>query len=358
MSSSIGENLRLTIFGQSHSPAIGMTLEGIPAGFTLNREELARFLRRRAPGRNAWSTPRKEADEPEFLCGLVGDTTCGTPLTAIIRNTNTRSEDYELLKRVPRPGHADYTAEIKYGGFQDASGGGHFSGRLTAPLCVAGGICAQYLAQHGISVLAHIRSIGEIQDEGDPLTSVADKDFPALSDEKGERMKTLIAEVRAEGDSVGGVVECAVTGLPAGLGDPIFGGMENRISALVFGIPAVRGVEFGDGFEAAKLRGSQHNDGYRMKDGRVTPVSNHAGGILGGITNGMPLIFRAAFKPTPSIARTQQSVDLRTGENRELNVPGRHDPCIVPRAVPCVEAAAAIAVTDALLGWRNPVMEP
>ena len=353
MSSSIGENLRLTLFGQSHSPAVGMTLEGFPAGFTLNPDTLARFLARRAPGRNAWSTPRKEADAPEFLSGLVGNTTCGVPLTAVIRNTNTRSADYSLLRMIPRPGHADYTAEIKYGGHQDSAGGGHFSARLTAPLCVAGGICLQYLAERGIRVQAHIFSIGEIPDEGDPLISAVENEFPTLSAERGERMKALIAEKRAEGDSVGGVVECIVTGIPAGLGDPIFGGMENRISQIVFGIPAVKGIEFGDGFEASRRTGSENNDAWILRDGQVRTETNHAGGILGGITNGMPLVFRAAFKPTPSIARTQRSVNLETGEETELEVPGRHDPCVVPRAVPCVEAAAAFAVTDALLGRKR-----
>ena len=353
MSSTIGENLRLTLFGQSHSPAVGMTLEGLPAGFAFDPEALSRFLARRAPGRNAWSTPRKEADEPEFLSGLVGNTTCGTPLTAIIRNTNTRSGDYSLLKAVPRPGHADYPAEIKYSGFQDAAGGGHFSARLTAPLCVAGGICLQFLAREGIRIQAHIASIGSIRDEGDPFASVAEKEFPTLSDARGAEMRALIAEKREAGDSIGGVVECTVTGLPAGLGDPIFGGMENRISALVFGIPAVKGIEFGDGFAAAGHTGSENNDPYILRDGQVRTETNHAGGILGGITTGMPLVFRAAFKPTPSIAREQRSVNLETLEETTLRVPGRHDPCVVPRAVPCVEAAAALAVTDALLGRRR-----
>ena len=353
MSSSIGENLRLTIFGQSHSPAVGMTLEGIPAGFTIDMEALGRFLARRAPGRNAWSTPRKEADAPEFLSGLVGNTTCGAPLSAIIRNTNTRSGDYELLKTVPRPGHADYTAEIKYGGHQDAAGGGHFSGRLTAPLCAAGGICLQYLEKHGIRIRARILSIGTVTDPAPFTESVAEKEFPAEGDAAGEEMKAAIARARAEGDSVGGIVECVAEGLPAGLGDPMFGGMENRISAIVFGIPAVKGIEFGDGFEAARRTGSENNDAYTAEDGTIHTLTNHAGGILGGITSGMPLVFRAAFKPTPSIAKTQRSVNLETGEDTELSVPGRHDPCIVPRAVPVIEAAAALAVTDALLGRRK-----
>ena len=351
MSSSIGENLRLTLFGQSHSAAIGMTLEGLPAGFTFDPEELGRFLARRAPGRNAWSTPRKEADLPEFLSGLVGNTLCGTPVTAVIRNSNTRSEDYSGLRDVPRPGHADYPAEIRYRGYQDYAGGGHFSGRLTAPLCVAGGLCLQFLARQGIRVSAHIDTLGGIRDEGDPTKETVGADFPTLSEARGQEMKDLIARVKAEEDSVGGTVECAVTGLPAGLGDPIFGGMENRIAALAFGIPAVKGIEFGAGFRVAEMRGSENNDAYDLSEGRVVTVTNHAGGILGGITTGMPLLFRVALKPTPSIARPQQSVNLRTGERTELRVPGRHDPCVVPRAVPCVEAAAALAVTDAFLAF-------
>ena len=238
MSSSYGENIRLTIFGQSHSPAIGMTLEGIPAGNRIDMEALRKFLGRRAPGGASWSTPRKEADLPEFLGGLVDDTTCGAPLAAIIHNTNTKSSDYEELRRVPRPGHADLTAQIKYGGFQDVSGGGHFSGRLTAPMCIAGGICRQLLAKEGISVMARVLSVGDIKDEGVFSEPLDDKLFPVVSDTQGEKMKELIDAVRAEGDSIGGVIECVVTGLPAGLGDPMFDGMENRIAQIVFGIPA------------------------------------------------------------------------------------------------------------------------
>ncbi len=355
MSSSYGENLKLTIFGQSHSPAIGVTIEGIPAGERIDFEELAAFLRRRAPGQNAWSTARKEADAPEFLSGLVGNTTCGTPLTAVIRNSDTRSKDYSNLTVTPRPGHADYTASVKYFGAQDYAGGGHFSGRLTAPLCVAGGICLQLLKHEGITVISRLASIGGIADEGELTATTAEKDFPTVDTARGERMRAAIAQARAEGDSLGGVVECAVLGLPAGLGDPMFDGMENRIAALVFGIPAVKGLEFGAGFAAAALRGSENNDAFAVKDGRIVTVTNRCGGILGGITTGMPLTFRAAFKPTPSIARPQQSVNLRTGEEETLRIVGRHDPCIVPRAVPVVEAAAAIAVYDALLARRKAV---
>ena len=343
-----GEVLELSIFGQSHSPAIGMSLSGLPAGFAIDMDELSAFLRRRAPGQNAWSTPRKEADAPEFLSGLVGNVTCGAPLSAIIRNTNTRSQDYQNLIDVPRPGHADYTAQVKFGGFQDVAGGGHFSGRLTAPLCIAGGICKQLLHEKGIEVMARIDAIAGIRDTAEFDAPVAQKDFPATSDEAAGKMKAAIAQARAEEDSVGGVIQCRMLGVPAGLGEPMFGGLENRISQLVFAIPAVKGIEFGLGFEAAKLRGSENNDAYRMKNGSVVTETNHCGGILGGISNGMPIVFRAAVKPTPSIGKPQNSVRLSEKQNEVLHIHGRHDPCIVPRAVPCMEAAAAIAIFDAL----------
>lgn len=353
MSSSYGENLRIHIFGESHGPAVGVTVEGIPAGERVDLEELQRFLDRRAPGRSAWSTPRKEADIPEFLSGLREGRTCGTPLTAILKSANTRSGDYDALRDVPRPGHADYTAWVKYGESRDSRGGGHFSGRLTAPLCVAGGICLQLLAREGITIISRVAAIGGVRDEGELTASTAEKAFPTVSDSAGEAMRSAIAAARAEGDSLGGVIECAVLGLPAGLGDPMFDGMENRIAAAVFGVPAVKGIEFGAGFTAAGLRGSENNDAFSVENGRIITDSNHCGGILGGITDGMPLTFRAAVKPTPSLARPQQSVDLKTGEIVPLTVTGRHDPCIVPRAVPCLEAAAAIAVYDALLARRK-----
>ena len=333
MNSSYGDNIRITIFGQSHAPAIGVTIEGLPAGFTVDRAALQAFLDRRAPGRDPTATARREADEPEFLSGLVGDVTCGAPLTAIIRNANTRSQDYEELRAVPRPGHADWPAQVRFGGFQDVAGGGHFSGRLTAPLCIAGGIVLQILAQEGVSVQARAERIAG---ETDP-----------------ERQRAAILAAKAAGDSVGGVIAAEVRGLPVGVGDPMFGGLENRIAQAVFGIPAVKGIEFGDGFAASERRGSENNDPYRMVDGKVKPVTNHAGGILGGLSTGEPITFRVAIKPTSSIAIEQDSVNLQTGENARLRVHGRHDPCIVPRAVPCVEAAAALAVYDALLERRK-----
>ncbi len=353
MGNGYGENIKMTIFGQSHAPAIGVTIDGLPSGFEVDMDVLNRFLQRRAPGHNAYSTARREADAPEFIAGLVNGKTCGAPVTAIIRNSNTRSQDYEPLKDTPRPGHADYTARVKYGESRDYAGGGQFSGRLTAPLCIAGGLCLQLLAREGIAVISRILSIGGVRDEGALTVPTAEKDFPTVSDAAGERMKARIAEAKAAGDSVGGVIECAVLGLPAGLGDPMFGGMENRIASIVFGIPAVKGVEFGAGFAAADMTGSENNDAFCVRNGRVETLTNNAGGILGGITNGMPLTFRAAFKPTPSIAMEQRSVDMNTLEEKRMVVMGRHDPCIVPRAVPCVEAAAAVAVYDALLAQRK-----
>lgn len=355
MSSTYGENLKLTIFGQSHSAAIGMTLDGIPAGLPVDFDELQVFLNRRAPGQNNWSTPRKEGDRPEFLAGILDGFTCGAPIAAVIHNTNTRSGDYANLKDCPRPGHADYTAQIKYGGFQDAAGGGHFSGRLTAPLCIAGGLCKQWLAERGIRVAARIASIAGVTDDFEvntlnPQLDLIGTDFPVFSPDAGARMREKIAEARSECDSVGGIIECYITGVPAGLGEPMFGGVESRIAQIVYGVPAVKSVEFGIGAEAANLRGSQCNDTFTVANGNISTLTNNAGGILGGITNGMPLIFRAAIKPTPSIARPQQSVSLRNAQEQVLVVKGRHDPCIVSRAVPVIEAAAAIALFDLLLG--------
>ena len=352
MSSSFNGNIKFTIFGQSHSPAIGVTVEGLPAGFEPDMSELERFMQRRAPGRNEFSTPRSEADVPEFISGLFDGRLCGTPLTAIIKNTNTRSGDYSELKYKPRPGHADFTAGERYNNAQDYTGGGHFSGRLTAPLCIVGGLCLQLLRAEGISVVTRIAELGGVADKGE-ICSTADKPFPVVNDECGEKMKAAILSAKAEGDSVGGIIECAVSGCPAGIGDPMFGGMENRISSLVFGIPAVKGIEFGAGFDAAKMLGSENNDPFAVENGNIITKTNNCGGILGGITTGMPIVFRAAVKPTPSIAREQDTVDLRTMENTKLTVHGRHDPCIVPRAVPCIEAAAAIAVYDALLEKRK-----
>jgi chorismate synthase len=354
MSSIYGNNLKVSIFGQSHSPAIGVCIDGLPAGFKIDLTELGAFLKRRAPGQNAHSTTRKETDEPEFLSGLVDGVTCGAPLTAVIRNSDTRSGDYDSLKDIPRPSHADFTAYVKYGNARDFRGGGEFSGRLTAPLCIAGGICLQLLRQEGISIAAHIVQIGNVSAKPFDPVNVSENEmrylqkaeFPVLDAETGKQMLAEIEAAKKDGDSVGGIIECCAIGVPAGIGEPIFDGIENRLAAILFGIPAVKGVEFGNGFAAAALRGSENNDAFYMKGDCVQTRTNRHGGILGGITSGMPLLFRAAFKPTPSIAKEQDSVSLSRHENVKLTVTGRHDPCIVPRAVPCVEAAAAIALYD------------
>ena len=323
MSSEFGSLLKISVFGQSHGRAIGVVVDGLPAGEAIDLEELNAFLARRKPGKSHLSTARREADAPVFLSGLENGVTCGAPLCAVIENGDQHSSDYDALQDKPRPGHADYTAFVKWGGQADMRGGGHFSGRLTAPLCIAGGIAKQILSRRGVYVGAHLQSVGTVADALFPLRptkelcdAVAAKPFPVLDDQAGE---------------------------------PMFGGVENRLAAALFGIPAVKGVEFGDGFAAARSRGSENNDPFVMEDGRVQTETNHAGGILGGITSGMPIVLRTAMKPTPSIAQPQRTVSLSAGENAELVIHGRHDPCIAHRAVPVVEAVTAAVLLDLLL---------
>ena len=348
MRANFGEHFKLTIFGESHGSAIGVVVDGLPAGARLDEAYIAGQMARRAPGGDPTATARKEADAVRILSGAMNGRATGAPLCAMIENTNTRSGDYASMAARMRPGHADYAGYVKYRGMNDPRGGGHFSGRLTAPLCIAGGICKQLLHEKGIEVMARIDAVAGIQDTAEFDAPVAQKDFPVTSDEAAGKMKAAIAQARAEEDSVGGVIQCRMLGVPAGLGEPMFGGLENRISQLVFAIPAVKGIEFGLGFEAAKLRGSENNDAYHMENGSIVTETNHCGGILGGISNGMPIVFRAAVKPTPSIGKPQDSVRLSEKQNEVLHIHGRHDPCIVPRAVPCMEAAAAIAIFDAL----------
>lgn len=356
MSSDFGNILRISVFGQSHGRAVGVVVDGLPAGEEIDLEELQRFLDRRRPGTGPLSTARKETDIPEFLSGLEDGRTCGAPLCAVIPNADQRSRDYGELADKPRPGHADVTAWAKWGGHADMRGGGHFSGRLTAPLCVAGGIAKQILARRGVFVGAHLAAAAGISDRSFPLyptaglfSEIAAKPFPVLDDKAGERMRSAILAAKNDLDSVGGVIECAAIGLPPGLGDPMFGGVENRLAAALFGIPAVKGVEFGAGFRAAELRGSENNDPFIMEDGRVRAETNHAGGILGGITTGMPLVLRAAVKPTPSIGKPQKTVCLSSMEAAELTIHGRHDPCVAHRAVPVAEAVTAAVLLDMLL---------
>ena len=361
MATSYGKNINMTVYGGSHDPEIGIRVEGLPEGLSFDLCELRALMKRRAPGQNAYSTARCEADEPIFLSGVETQNgrlvLNGEPLHAIIKNTNQRSSDYDNTTFVPRPSHADFAARMKYGEAVDLRGGGHFSGRLTAPLCILGGICLQLLAEQGIRVATHISSVGTICDDRFDLASVSEKefsllasrsDFPVLNERAGEAMRTLIEEVRSDGDSIGGTLECAAIGLPAGLGEHMFDGVENRISQIVFGIPAIKGIEFGNGFGCSELRGSQNNDPFTIDGDRIVTKTNHAGGILGGMTTGMPLVFRVAVKPTPSIFQAQDSVDMVSMQNTTLQIKGRHDPCILLRAVPVLEAVTSIAIFDLL----------
>ncbi|MBP3886016.1 MAG: chorismate synthase [Olsenella sp.] len=368
MPSTFGSTLRVSVFGQSHSAAIGCVVEGLPSGIAVDTEALELFMSRRAPGRGSWSTPRSEADAVRIVSGLnQGGETCGAPLAMLIENTNVRPGDYDSLRYVPRPGHADFTAWAKWNGNQDASGGGHFSGRLTAPLCAAGAVALQALGLRGVRIGAHLLEVAGITDEAfdaldnspaasqrlrAQLDALADgRTFPVLSQPAGERMVSAIDDARRAEDSVGGIVECVAAGMPRGIGSPMFDGIENMIARAAFGIPAVKGIEFGRGFDVALLRGSENNDPYEMRDGMPTPSTNNAGGILGGISTGAPLLFRLAIKPTPSIARRQRSVNIRTSETEELEIRGRHDPCIAPRAVPVAEAVCALSLLDAILSY-------
>ena len=358
--------MKYTIFGESHGPAIGVVLEGVPAGLELDREAMDRDMARRAPGKDGLSTARRETDRVEILSGLFQGKTTGAPLTMVIQNSDQHSGDYEALRWTPRPSHGDYAGFIQSRGCLDYRGGGHFSGRLTAPLVAAGAVAKQLLAQRGVEVWAHISDIDGFTDDGfilftegdddctqiasrEALEALAGKSFPVLNDEAGEKMQAHILEIKGEKDSVGGDIECAVTGLPAGLGGPDFGrNVEGIFSQYLFAVPAVKAVGFGAGFLFSRLRGSQANDPFAVKDGKVITRSNQAGGINGGITNGMPILFTVTMRPTPSIALPQESVDLRTGEETEIEIKGRHDPCIVHRAVPVIEAAAALAACEVL----------
>ena len=341
------------IFGESHGPAIGVVLEGVPAGLELDLEQVQTELDRRKPGQDPTATTRKESDLVEVLSGVFEGKTTGAPLAMVIRNSDQHSQDYEAIRYTPRPSHGDYAGFIKSKGCLDYRGGGHFSGRLTAPLVAAGAVAKQLLAQRGVWVGAHISSIYGITDasleDTQALKAVAAKAFPVLDDTKGEEMRQAILEAKEEGDSVGGAIECAVTGLPAGLGAPDFGcNVEGIFSQYLFAVPAVKGVDFGAGVAFSLMRGSEANDPFEVRDGQVVTRTNHAGGINGGITNGMPVTFEVTIRPTPSIALPQESVDLRTGEEVEMEIKGRHDPCIVPRAVPVIEAAAALAACAVL----------
>ena len=353
--SSWGNKIKLDVFGASHAKEIGVEIEGLPKGFTIDFDKILKQMERRAPGRSHVATPRKEPDFPIIESGVENFVTTGEKLRMVIKNTNQHSKDYSSLKVCPRPGHADYTAILKYNGELDMSGGGPFSGRLMAPVVFAGEICRQILnKEYGIEIVSHITEIAGVKDSTFADTEITDElytklkndSFPTIDDNAKAKMISEIEDAMKDKDSVGGIVECAVLNMKKGVGGPIFDGVESVISSAMFSIPACKGVEFGIGFDACRLRGSENNDEFCYKDGEVVTKTNNCGGILGGITNGMPLTFKVGFKPTPSISRVQNTVNLETKENTTIEIVGRHDPCIVTRVAPIVEAMAAIAIIN------------
>ena len=347
MSGMWGNKIKVSIFGESHGNAIGINIDGLPSGLELNLDDIAYEMRRRAPGKSPLSTARSEDDIPEILSGYFNGKTTGTPLCAIIRNTNTRSKDYSLLKDVMRPGHADYSGNIRYNGFNDYRGGGHFSGRITAPLVFAGAVCKQILKEKGIIVAAHVKSIKNVKDKSF-IDSTLDLNYLNSLKSFEENMRKEILEAKEDMDSVGGTIECGVFGISAGVGNPFFDSVESTLAHLLFSVPAVKGVEFGRGFELTSMRGSEANDEIYYEGGVVKTKTNNNGGILGGITNGMPIIFTTAIKPTSSIGKKQNTINIGSKENTILKVEGRHDPCIVQRAIPVIEAVTAIAICELL----------
>ena len=357
MSSIWGERLKISLFGESHGSGIGVVIDGFPPGLELDFERIDLEMERRKPNSSAYSTKRKEADKVEILSGLYKGRTTGAPLCGLIRNSDTRSQDYERTSHLARPGHADYTGYVRYEGYNDFRGGGHFSARLTAPLVFAGAIARQYLEAKGIHIGSHIFSIGDVLDVGFDMTHITRKqldhlrnmELPVNDASCGDAYLSVIDEARRMGDSVGGIIETAIIGLPAGLGTPFFGNVEGKLSSILFSIPAVKGVEFGAGFSITGMKGSEANDSFYMDGGQVRTKTNNNGGINGGITNGMPVVFRVALKPTSSIFLVQDTIDIKKMENAKLELKGRHDTCIVPRAVPVVEAACSIALCDLYL---------
>ncbi|GEQ20482.1 chorismate synthase [Clostridium butyricum] len=357
MSGMWGNKLKVSIFGESHGAGIGITIDGLPSGIEIDMEEVLKEMARRAPGKSRLSTARKEGDQPEILSGFFEGKTTGTPLCAVIRNSDQHSKDYGKLKDLMRPGHADYPGFIRYKGFNDYRGGGHFSGRITAPLVFAGAVCKQILNIKGINVGAHVKSIGTIYDKSfdeveltkELLDNLKINELPLLCSEKEEMMRNAILEARSDCDSVGGTIECTVIGIDAGVGNPFFDSVESTLAHLMFSVPAVKGIEFGKGFEMSELRGSQCNDEYYYDGDKVKTYTNNNGGITGGITNGMPILFKVGIKPTPSIAKKQRTIDIEEKKESELIIEGRHDPCIVQRAVPVIEAVTAIGILDLVL---------
>ena len=346
--------MRYSLFGESHGPAIGIVLQNVPSGMEVDMDFIRAQMARRAPGRSPLATARNEKDEVRILSGVFEGRTCGTPLCGVIENTDTRSRDYAATRWLARPGHADFTAHLRYRGFEDYRGGGHFSGRLTAPLVFAGALAKLALKTRGVEVLARIRSIADIEDapldlarpDLEALRAAGKKSFPVVDDARGEDMQKAVLDARADGDSVGGIIECFACGLPAGLGSPDFDeNIETVIARHVFAVPAVKGLSFGAGFGFASMRGSEANDAFVPGEHPTTRTNNN-GGINGGISNGMPVVFSVVIKPTPSIGREQDTEDMRTHEAAKLVINGRHDPCILSRAVPVIEAACALALTE------------
>jgi len=354
MSGMWGNNLKISIFGESHGVGIGITIDGLPAGFEINIDYVMKEMERRAPGMSKLSTARKEGDKPEILSGFFNGRTTGAPLCAVIRNSDMHSQDYGKLKDIMRPGHSDYPGYIKYNGFNDYRGGGHFSGRITAPLVFAGAICKQILESKGITIGTHVKSIEDIQDKSfydvelskELLEELKTKELPLLDPEKEEEMRNTILEAKKDQDSVGGTIECTVLGMDAGIGNPFFDSVESTLAHLMFSVPAVKGIEFGKGFEMTKFRGSTTNDSYYYEGDKVKTRTNSNGGITGGITNGMPILFKVAVKPTSSISKPQKTINIAEKKEEELVVVGRHDPCIVQRAVPVIEAVTAMGILD------------
>ena len=362
MSSFWNNRISISIFGESHGPAIGVTIDNLPPGEYIDMDKIHQFMTRRAPKKDGTTTPRSEKDLPEVLSGVLNNRTTGTPLCAMIQNTDTRSKDYSNLAKLPRPGHADYTGAMRYQGFNDVRGGGHFSGRLTARLCFAGAVCGQILERRGIYTGAHIAAIHGIQDDAfsrtrvskEDILAVREKSFPVINDAQGKLMWEDIQKARIGQESLGGIIECAAVNVPAGIGSPMFDGLENTIAQLVFGIPAVKGIEFGAGFQVAEMVGSQDNDAFYVdENGHIKTKTNNHGGILGGISSGMPITLNVAIKPTASISKPQQTVNFRERTNEILQIQGRHDPCIVPRAVPCVEAAVNLALLSHMMNYPH-----
>lgn len=358
MGSVFGRNLKISVFGESHGPAVGVVIDGLPPGFPVDFDNISGEMERRRPKAAVYSTKRQEPDEVEILSGIYNGRTTGTPLCAVIMNRDAKSGDYDDTASLARPGHADYSGYARYKGFNDVRGGGHFSGRLTAPIVFAGAIATQILGSRDIIIGSHIDSIHDMKDVGFDLADITKEqllalrkmDIPVNDRSCGDEYLKIISDAQKDADSVGGVVETAVIGIKAGLGSPMFDNVESGLSSILFSIPAVKGVEFGAGFGITTMYGSQANDSFYMDGGRVLTRTNNNGGINGGITNGMPIVFRVAVKPTPSIAREQNTVNMKYGTNDRIRIRGRHDACIVPRVVPVIEAAAAIAILDMLIG--------